>query len=167
MRGEPSPELSLVRAGLVIRWRIQRMSGAIDWKSFRDDLHGILTTQRFRDDAIKRFYFAVAQYHCGEISEATANFSGLKRLAGYAMAPNAIRCYYIGSEGNPKRFQGTIERHHLNSYILIPELNSTVPARGHSADAGPGGTAHAYIGFSITGPIAVFDRPGERDSLLP
>lgn len=156
-----------MRVDLIIRWRIQRSAGAIEWRSFRQDLQAVLRSGSYADDVVKQFYFAVAQFHTGDITDANATFSGLRRLSLPALSPHAIRSYFIGPEGSPKRFQGTVERHHQNYYVLIPELNLSVPARVQSIEGGPGATVHPYIGFSLNGPVAVFDKPGERDSLLP
>lgn len=164
---EPSPELLMIRVDLIIRWRIQRPSGSIDWKSFKNDLYLVLKSRRFVDDVVKQFYYAVAQYHCQEITEANATFGSLRRVVQPTLTPHAIRCYFSGDEGAPRRFQGTVERHHLNYYLVIPELNSSIPARAQSVGGGPGATAHAYIGFSLNGPVAVFDRPDDSASLLP
>ena len=163
---QPSIEMLLARVDLIIRWRIQRPSGPIDWNTFKSDLQNIQKNRRYGEDAIKQFYYGVAQYHCGEVTEANATFASLRRLPVPALAPNAIRCYYLTEDGHPKRFQGTLERHYMTYSISIPELNSSVLARTRNV-TGTGSTVHAFIGFSLNGPVAIFDKPGEEDSLLP
>ncbi|MGE0875352.1 MAG: hypothetical protein AB7O31_11850 [Burkholderiales bacterium] len=164
---DPSPNLLLVRVDLVVRWRLQRPSGAVDWRSFRDDLHAIISVPRFRDDLVKQFYFAVAQFHCNDITSANATFAGLRRLALPAHSPNAIRMYLRGGDGNLRRLQGTLERKNQIYYFMIPELNTSVQARAHAAEGGPGATVHSYLGFSLNGPVAVFSSPTETETLLP
>lgn len=150
----------------MIRWRVQRSGSAVDWVQFRDDLREILASPRYRDDVIKLFYSAVAQYHCGEITDANASFANLRRMQLSAITPREIRCYYLGVEGRPKQFQGITKRQNAMWYIEIGELGVSVPARAPTQEGGPGSTAHAYIGFSLNGPLAVFVKPGEGDTLL-
>ena len=165
---ELSLELLAVRVDLIIRWKIQRY-GTVDWNAFKMDLDLLLKNVQYRDNVMKIFYHSVALFQCGHLTDANASFAGLRRLTApsYTLSPREIRCYYINQNGDPKRFQCEIEKEHLLWYVKIPELNLTVPARAPGAVGGKGATVHAFIGFALNGPLAVFVRPNETDMLLP
>ncbi|MDP1980241.1 hypothetical protein [Undibacterium sp.] len=162
-----SLELISTRLDLIIRWKIQR-HGQLNWREFRLDLEELLKHSVYRDNVIKQFYYAVALFQCGNLTEANASFAGLRRVhsSGSSLSPREIRCYFLNDNGDPQRFQCQIEREHLQWYVRISELNLTIPARAPGALGGPGATVHAYVGFTLNGPLAVFIKPGENDNLL-
>ena len=166
-KAKPSATLVLVRIDLLIRWRLQRPTGAVEWNVLRDDLREILAVPRYRDDLVKQFYFGVAQFQCGDITNANATFAGIRRLTLPAHSPNAIRVYFRDKLGNLQRFQGKLERKNLAYYFVIPELNTSIQARAQGAEGGPGATVHAYLGFALNGPVAVFTSPSDTETLLP
>jgi hypothetical protein len=161
----PSAQLIATRVDLMIRWRLQQVKGAIDWQQFGTDLEQLLRTPRYRDDSLKKFYLGVALYQQGRLTEAHAVFSGLRRVSSIS-SPRAIRCYYVGSTGFPKRFQGIARRSGGRDYVAVDELGDDILAQG-SLDAGPGGTLHVYIAFAANGPLAVTRTAGPGDLLLP
>jgi hypothetical protein len=163
----PTPELRATRVDLVIRWRLQRARGTIDWTSLRDDLHILTDSSRYREDLMKRFYYAVALFHCGDTTGANAIFAGLRRTPSLAVSPGDVRCYYLGDQGYPRRFQGTLERSGDRYYVSIPDLSFSVMARTAGMTGGPGATVHVYVGFTMYGPAAIFTNPGDDHSLLP
>lgn len=161
-----NPDLIMVRIDLIIRWRIQRTGGSINWLKFRSDLEEILEVNQYRESVEKIFYYAVSLYHCGDSTKGAAQFANLRRLHAYALMPKEIRCYYLGKEGNPKRFQCTIARQGQRWYAEISELSIDVPIFKTPDEGGPGTTSHAYLGFALNGPVAVFHRPLDKDTLL-
>lgn len=164
-KAEVVPELLAVRVDLMVRWRLQRVRGAVDWTQFCTDLESVLGAPKYRDDSLRRFYYAVALYQRGRITEAHATFAGLRR-ANNVPFPQAIRCYYVGREGHPKRLQGIMQRSYGRAYVSIAELSDDVIAQG-SLETGPGGTLHVYVGFAVSGPVAVTQSPGPDDLLIP
>lgn len=162
-----SIEMRSVRADLLIRWRVQRPSGPIDWNQLRDDLDAVTATGRYRDDVVKRFYLGVALFHLADVTNARAKFSELRRaVLSPTLRPNDIRCLLLGKEGRPRRVQCTLERGHAGFYANIPELGTDVPVQSPPSDAGPGATTHCYVGFSFHGPTAVFNRPDDEELML-
>ncbi len=163
-----STDLLSTRIDLTIRWKIQR-HGMVDWEAFKLNLEELLKSPSYSDNAIKQFYYAVALFQCGKLTDANASFAGLRRnhSSSYSLAPREIRSCYQNENGDPKRFQCEIEREHQLWYVRISELNQTIPARPPGTVGGKGATVHAYIGFTLNGPLAVFNTPGDTDLLLP
>lgn len=162
---QPSSQLIATRVDLIIRWRLQQVKGAVDWLQFGTDLEQLLRTPRYRDDPLKKFYFAVSLYQQGKITEANAVFSALRRISSIP-SPRAVRCYYIGPAGFPKRFQGMARHSGGRDYVTVDELGDDILAHG-PLDTGPGGTLHVYVAFTSNGPLAVTRTAGPGDLLLP
>ena len=163
----PSENLITVKIDLIVRWRIQRTGGPIDWDKFRNDLEFVLKSPVHRDIIIKNFYLAVALFQCGDATNSRATFAQIRRSKPFSLMPNNIRCYYLGPQGSPKRFQCMIQKQHDRFYATILELDIDILVKTLSRDISAGSTSHAYIGFTLNGPIAVFDRPDFRDLLIP
>lgn len=155
---EISPEMHAVFADLEIHWRIDRVAGAVKWRELLGHLEAVLSVHRYRDEPLRQFYRAVALFQSGSYTDANAIFAQLRRQALSSMLPAEPRCAYRGSEGSPRRFQGTLEHKHGQYYLFIQELGVSVlsqqPDRG-----GHGTTTHAYVVFSLNGPLAVYFRP--------
>lgn len=153
-----SPEMHAVLADLEIHWRIDRVAGAVKWQDLIGHLEGVLAVHRYRDDPLRNFYRAVALFHMGSYTDANAIFAQLRRQSLSSMLPAEPRCAYRGAEGSPKRFQGILEHKHSQYYLFIQELGVSVlcqrPERG-----GHGTTTHAYVVFSLNGPLAIHFRP--------
>lgn len=164
-RARLSVELVVVRVDLIIRWRIQRFL-SVQWDEFTNDVRITLENLRYRDDAIKRFYYAIGLFHLKHVTEANAIFASLRRLQ-LSASPREIRCYYLGDQGDAQRMQGVIERKHNYSYMFVTELQLSVPMRSPTAGGGSGSVVHAYIAFALNGPTAVLDKPGPTDIGLP
>lgn len=162
-----SAELIGVKIDLVIRWKIQRHA-KVNWIEFRDEVGEFLKRSQNRDNVMRQFYYAVALLQCGDSTDANAAFAGLRRmrLSAIALSPREIRCYYLNEDGDPKRFQGRLEKTHQQWYFNIPELDLTIMARSSGSGGGSGAVGHAYIGFTLNGPLAVFEKPGEYDYIL-
>jgi intracellular sulfur oxidation DsrE/DsrF family protein len=163
-----SVDLIAVRVDLVVRWRIQRKQ-EVDWYAFLTDLDCVFKHTVHRDSVMKQFYYAVALFHCSEITEANARFASLRRLQLpiAVMAPREIRCYYLNATGTVRRFQGVLERGNNGIwYLRVADIDHTIPCRQPGGAGGHGSTVHAYIGFALNGPIGVFDKPGEMEGML-
>ena len=102
----------------------------------------------------------------GDSTAGAAYFANLRRLQAFALMPKEIRCYFLSKEGSPKRFQCTIARQGQRWYAEMSELNVDVPIFKTPEEGGPGTTTHAYLGFALNGPVAVFRRPMEKSMLL-
>ena len=159
----PSVEIYAIRIDLIVRWRLQRARGPIDWEGFKEDLDVVLADSKYRDNPIKNYYLAVAFYHLAEIEQANVIFSFLRRLHAIGLMPKDVRCYYLGPEGFPKRFQCEIDRSHGRSYAQISDLNADIIVAGSSSRKI---VSHAYIGFSLNGPLAFYDKPNDNYMLL-
>ncbi len=159
----PSIEILAIRIDLIIRWRLQKPSGPIDWDLFRNDLQQALDNPIYRDDPIKRFYYAVALFHLGKIEQSNAEFRNLRRMRAIGLVPKMIRFFAVGTEGNPKRYQCTTSGSHGRYYAGITELNFDIPlASSHRSNIN-----HTYIGFCLNGSIAIYDKPDNYVSLIP
>jgi hypothetical protein len=166
--GVISSELIAIRIDLIIRWRIQRRID-VDWPAFRIDLEKLLKVPNHADSVMKQFYYAVALFHCGEITEANARFATIRRmqLPAISMAPREIRCYYLNKLGAIKRFQGVLERGNNGTwYLRVSDIDQTIQCRQPGDAGGHGSTAHAFIGFALNGPVGVFDKPANTDGIL-
>lgn len=159
---KPSVEIISIRTDLIVRWRLQQPRGPINWEEFKDDLQLILESPKYRDSPIKNFYLAVALFHLGNIEQANAIFSNIRRLQAHGLTPREVRGYIVGPEGYPKRFQCHIERRHERSYAEISELNIDIPVQGSNREI----VTHTYIGFSLNGPVAIFNKPDDMQVLL-
>jgi hypothetical protein len=158
-------DLHLVRADLIIRWRLQKTKADVDWPRFLENLEQVLGSPRYRDDVLRRFYYAVALYQLGRLTDANATFAALRRMPNVPSA-HAVRCVLVGNAGFPKRLQGVVSPSAHRQYVSIGELGIDVPLQGNP-ETGPGGTLHVYIGFTIYGPIALSRTLEPGDLLLP
>lgn len=158
----PSVDIIAIRTDLIVRWRLQKVRGKINWDEFKDDLLFIINDAKYRDSPIKSFYLAVALFQLGDIEQANAIFSKLRRMQAFGFTPKEIRCFIVGPEGHPKRYQCTINRSHGRSYAEIPELNHDIPVAGSNREI----VTHTYVGFSLNGPLAWFNKPDENQMLL-
>ena len=152
-------EIDAIEADLIIAWQLNRIAGPIDWIQLLSLLESALRAVKYIDDPAKTFYRAVCFFHLGRFTDATATFSAFRRGVLSQVLPAEVRCCYRGSEGMPKRVQGTFEHKHMQSYLYIPELGISVLSQRSSIQGGHGTTTHAYIVFALNGPLAVYDRP--------
>jgi len=157
-----SEQIIAIRTELIVRWRLQRVSGPIGWEELKNDLQYILDFPKYRDDPIKSFYLAMAFFHLGHFEQSNAIFANLRRMQAFGLMPKEVRGIATGPEGYPKRYQCTISRDHGRSYADIPELITDIPVAGGSREI----VTHTYIGFSLNGPLALFDKPDDSLMLL-
>lgn len=158
----PSVEIYAIKVDLMVRWRLQKARGSIDWQELAEDLKRVLESLKYRDNPIKNFYFAVALFHLGEIEQSNAIFSNLRRMRASGLMPKTFRNFFVGPEGHAKRFQCSITRRHGRSYADISELSIEIPVSGSSRET----VTHTYIGFSLNGSSAVYDKPDYDRALL-
>jgi hypothetical protein len=159
----PTASLLVVRIDLMIRWTVLRFK-ATNWPALRDDLADVLKEPLYRDDVLRNFYYAVALFHCNELTEANAVFATLRRWQPFAFGTREIRCFYLDDQGNPRRFQGTY-KNDRQWYFEVPELDTAILSRPPPT-FGAGGTGHVYIGFAMNGPLAQAERPNPKDALV-
>lgn len=159
----PTAGLIVVRIDLMIRWTVLGFK-ATNWEALRDDLAEILREPLYRDDVLRNFYYAVALFHCGDLTEANAVFATLRRWQPFAFGTREIRCFYLDDHGNPRRFQGTY-KNDRQWYFEVPELDTAILSRPPPT-YGAGVTGHVYIGFAINGPLAQAERPNPKDLLF-
>ncbi|MFT3807106.1 hypothetical protein [Arenimonas sp.] len=162
----PSVELIALRADLMIRWRVHRTGTPPDWQALKNDLRAVMSSPRYRDDVLKKFYFAVALFQCGETTESTAVFSALRRLQLSTLMPQDVRCFYLNPEGRPKQFQATPSSLHSRQWVQIPEFDLSLPARSMYSTS-PNSTMHVFVGFTLNGPVAISHRPVTDQLELP
>lgn len=155
---EISPEMHAILADLEVRWRINRVAGAVKWQELLIHLDAVLATHRYKDDPLRHFYRAVTLFQLGRFTDANAIFAQLRRQTLSAMLPAEVRCAYRGTEGSPKRFQGTVEHKHGQYYLFVQELGVSVLSQ-RPERSGSGVTIHGYVVFSLNGPLAVYFRP--------
>lgn len=165
--GKVSIELIAIRSDLLIRWRIQKPRGAIDWNQLRNDLEAVLLSAQYRNNVAKKFYLAVALFHCNEIPTAQTLFAQISKERIPGLKSNKFRSYYLGPEGFPKRFQCRVDKRHGRYYGEVIELNTDLPFASSHDIGGSGSTIHAYIAFSFSGPVAILHKPQDVDRLLP
>ena len=158
---QPTPDLILVRVDLLIRWTILGFR-PVPWDDIKEDLADILKNPKYRDDVIRTFFYAVALFHCSEITEANAVFATLRRWQPTAFGLREIRCFFLGSDGNPRRFQGVFRSENQRWFFEISELNVALLSRAPQ-NYGSGATGHAYIGFALNGPLVQEARPDKSD----
>lgn len=155
------------RVDLIVRWRLQRTGGPVDWKLLKEDLDKLLSQLVYQDSLIKNFLSAVVYFHLEDISRSTAKFANLRRIAIARHAQRTIRAYYLNKEGQPRRVQFTLVHRAGRFYLESPHIGIDIPINQMPGSLRPGDTTHAYIGFSLLGPTAVFERPAESHLLLP
>lgn len=159
-------ELRAVRVDLVVRWRLQTPTGAIDWEQFRDDTDAVRKSAKYNDDIVKQFYHAVALYNMSDFSTANAIFSQLRRLRSKGMDMRLVRAWYVGPEGYPRRCQCRIVRSQSRYYAEFTEMGIDIPLVHLPSDGAVGTTVQVYIGLSLNGAQVAFDKHADRSILL-
>ncbi|MEW8001193.1 MAG: hypothetical protein AB2827_00290 [Candidatus Thiodiazotropha sp.] len=169
LEAEQNIDLNIIatRVDLIVRWRIQRTGGPVDWKAFNTDLELLLSSTAYRDSIVTNFLSAVSCFHLEDTARSTAKFSNLRRLNIGRHTQRAIRAYYLNKEGQPRRVQFTLVRRSGRYYLESSHLGIDIPINETPRSLRPGDTTHAYIGFSLLGQTAVFDRPTNTNMLLP
>ncbi len=160
-------EIVAARVDLMVRWRLQRTGGPVDWEKLQKDLDRLLSQPAYQESIVKNFLSAVVHFHLGDTTLSSAKFATLRRLNMARHTQRAMRAYYLNKEGQPLRVQFTLVRHSGRLYLESSDLGIDIPVNRTPRNIRPGDTTHAYIGFSLLGPTAVFDRPTNERMLLP
>lgn len=160
--------MRVLRVDLVIRWRLHKTRGPVGWIEFRDDLEKVLASSRHRDDFIKLYYYAVALYHCNEVTKGNVVFEKMRtQIRPNGEVSRSLRNFFLGPEGLPKRLQGTLRSHHGRCSVYCPDLSADVFCKRPPSGLGQDATVHFYVAFSMYGPNAVFELPQPNQLLLP
>ena len=157
-------ELLVIRVDLLVRWHLQKPSGQIDWETLCSDAQAVVQSDKYKDDPLKIFYLAISHFHLEDTTTANALFSQLRVARQPGLDYRAVRHWYVGKEGFPKRFQCQIKDNQGRKYAVFNELSLDVPIYGHSPRSSD---AHAYLGFSLNGLSVAFDVPGDAEYLIP
>lgn len=158
---EPCIELVILRAELFIKWRVLRVAGRVEWVDLRSDLDKVVQNHRFSRDPLWLFYSAVAHYHLNEYTQAEALFGQLRAMHLPRISRSSHRCVFLDLNGNPEYLQGELQPGpDRRRYILFPRLSTVVMVKGSEFSQPDGTTVHAYIVFTMEGPLAVSSLAG-------
>lgn len=156
-----------VRALTTIRWRIAVQRGAIDWNRFLADVDFLRGSPMYASDPIWRYYHALAMFHLGHFAEAAAEFHVLRPTVKSIPASSALRNFYVGKEGAPKRLQGIVHSSHNRRYISLNELELDAELHEPPGHLREGDTTHCYLVFRLSGFRAFFGDPSVQDLEIP
>jgi hypothetical protein len=107
-----TPEFVALRIDLVVRWRLQKPRGAVDWSALKEDLKQVLDTTRYREDHVKLYYYGIALWHLREIAQARSVFAKIRTMHASSDVRRSVRNYLVGPEGLPLRVQGVLQVGH-------------------------------------------------------
>ncbi len=167
-RQELAVGLLALRVDLIVRWRLQRTRGPVEWEPFRDDLERVLASSKYRDDFIKMYYHGVSLFQCGDYTKGNVVFEKMRtQIRPNRAVSRGLRNFFVGKEGFPRRFQGTLKMHHERYSVYCPDLATEIFVNRPPSGARNEATIHFYIAFSMYGPVAVSNPPDENQLLLP
>ena len=157
-----SLELVSSRADIAVRWKLAKPSGEVDWETLHDDLKVLISSDKYREDIIKLFYYGVSLFHLKDYDSSNAIFQKLERVTAMGIDKVEIRALAIGTEGFPKRYQCSIKRSHGRNYAFVSEVGMEVRLKGKGREI----VNHVYIGFCLKGPRALTNKPDEDMVLM-
>ena len=160
-------ELKAIRLDLMIRWKLQKPNGAVDWQRIKEDADLVIKSDTYGSDPIRIYYSAVAHFHLGDTSTATALFSRMRSTRQPGLDYRDTRNWYVGNEGFPRRCQCEIKQNQGRYYAVFPEVGIDLLIVGRAPKGGSGALAHAYIAFSLDGPSVRFERPSSDPLNIP
>lgn len=105
--------------------------------------------------SLSRYIYALAAWHSGKYSDATALFQRLRELS---LSPRVLwqaRDYALDQMGHVAPHQGTIRSGSSNSFFHLELLGVDVPAQRRERWPQGGQSIQAYIEFTFGGPRAV------------
>jgi hypothetical protein len=105
--GELAAGIVALKVDLIVRWRLQRTRGPVEWEPFRDDLERVLSSTKYRDDFIKMYYYGLALFQCGDYTKGNVIFEKMRsQIRPNREVSRGLRNYLVGKEGFPRRFKG-------------------------------------------------------------
>ena len=91
-----------LRVDLMVRWRLQKTRGPVEWEPFRDDLERVLSSARYRDDFIKMYYYGLALFQCGDYTKGNVIFEKMRtQIRPNREVSRGLRNYLVSKEGFP------------------------------------------------------------------
>lgn len=158
--------LRKLRALLYARWRLYKVRGEINWTLFKDDVEAVVASERHTDDPIWLYYRALALAHVEGLLSSQSEWATLRRSAKDHPVRYAMRNYYLGTQGSPKRLQATITQSHGRFYAEILGENIDVPLPESGSRFRSGDSVTCYLGFSFMGPTLRIGKPN-TDTIRP
>lgn len=157
---QPAPDLLSVAVCIYYEWNVNRYDPNapkrdINWSLMSSLAGTVLKSQKYRNDPLYRYIcgFALAQQGLWDNADP---FFAQNRKSGI---PNEqlfqIRAVLLDDHGVRFRVQGTITGDPSRKYLLVDRLNKDFNLLRSERWPGINETAHAYIGFSLAGPVAV------------
>lgn len=155
----PAPGLLATSIQVYYRWRVRRqvMSGTniIDWSFIRDQSSSLLRSPKYSDDALHKYFYALALGHLGEWGNANAVFGQIRQMG----LPNHIlwtpRDLLLNETGGIRTIQGVMRSGGNREYLFVEELDTDFHCVRNGAWPKEGEIAHATIQFSFAGATAL------------
>jgi hypothetical protein len=153
---EPSSSLRLARVELKIHWQINASKGPVFWEEFEEDLRSLFSVSvGYGDDFFLLFYWAVAMFNLGKITESQTVFQRLRSSRIPQPILHTQRCFYLGDKTNPVELEGVVEKGAAKrKFIYSARLGTDIEVRHAGLGGKPGEIQHYKIVFSMNGPLA-------------
>jgi hypothetical protein len=157
----PSADLCSVAVCIYYEWNVNRyepkrnVSRRIDWSLLQALAQEVLRSEKYSGDP---FYLYVAGFALAEQlkwSEANALFAENRKGGIPSDQLFQIRAVLLDQEGVRSHVQGKITGGRVKKYILVDALKKDFHLSRYERWPNVGEIAHAYIGFSLAGPLAV------------
>jgi|GEM_PF-5271827 len=157
----PSADLCSVGVCIYYEWNVNRyepgknVSRQIDWPLLYDLTQAVLRSEKYSGDPFYRYTAGIALAQQQKWGEADAIFAE-NRKGGI---PNdqlfQVRAVLLDEEGVRSRVQGKITGGEIKKYLWVESLRKDFNLGRHDRWPNVGEIAHAYIGFSFAGPVAI------------
>lgn len=164
-----SSGLRQAKIDLVVRWRLQRDIGEVDWNQFLGDIRTAREEPSKRDDLLLLFYEGVACFHLKLIGDSQAAFSRLRSLQAPGPLLSQIRVFLRSKSGKPEQVQGILAKKPGRLRVRLTDFGfDALLYHDHApSSAQDQATVHCWLGFTLQGPIAVFEQPDASELILP
>ena len=161
--------LRQARVDLIVRWRLQHDIGEVDWNSFLGDVRLVREEPARRDDILLLFYEGVACFHLRLIDDSQAAFSRLRSLQVPGPLIGQTRIWLRSKLGKPECVQGVLSKNAGRVRVRLVEYgyDALIHRDKSPPSAQDGATVHCWLGFTLQGPIALFQEPSAYDLVLP
>jgi hypothetical protein len=155
----PAAGLLATSIQVYYHWRVRRqvMSGTniIDWGLIRDHSSTLLRSPKYSDDALHKYFYALALAHLGEWGNANAVFAQIRQMG----LPNHIlwtpRDLLLNETGGIRTIQGIMRSAGNRDYLFVEELDTDFHCERSGEWPKEGEIAHAGIQFSFAGATAL------------